>query len=115
MFINEILPGFEVGEYLLSLVPLFTANNPDTTLHNMAMQKMNKFCSNSTLTAGNTCDPGFIFDPLSQLCFITLNETKNYWQANEECFKLGSEVVGFDNDTQAQGILNLLNKGNFQF
>jgi hypothetical protein len=113
MFINEILPGFEVGEYLLSLVPLFTANNPDATLQNMAIRKINDFCYNSTLTAVNPCDHGFIFDSKSGLCLISLNGTKNYWQANDECFKLGSELVGFDNDGQVQSILQLLNNGNF--
>jgi len=113
MFINQILPGFEVdNQYLLSLVPLFTANNPNSTLQNLAIQEINKFCDNSTLTTGNICDPGFVFDSLSGFCLISLNGTRNYWQANEECFNMESQLIGFDNDIQVKGILMLLNNGN---
>ncbi len=112
MFLKEIMPGFEAIPYLAALVPLLTSSNPNATIQNMALSQIHQFCNNSTLTPEITCDEGFVFDPLTGLCFISLIGTRNFWQGNEDCVKQGSELVGLDNDIKVQGILKLLNEGN---
>jgi hypothetical protein len=111
MFLNATIPGFEEVEYLATLVPLLTSSNPNAIIKNMALDHINLLCNNSTSTPDNTCDPGFILDPLNGTCFISLKIAQNYWQAIEACANLESELVGFDNDIQVQTILKLLNEG----
>ncbi len=112
MFFNATVPGFDAIAYLATLVPLLTSSNPNATIQAMAISQIHQFCNNSTLTPEITCDEGFVFDPLTGLCFISLNGTRNFWQGNEDCVKQGSELVGLDNDIKVKGILKLLNEGN---
>ena len=77
----------------------------------MALDNIETVCN----FTNSICDEGFTRDPLSGLCYIVLNSTKNFWSANEACLGVGAELVGFENDYQVQGFLMLLNKGDISF
>lgn len=112
MFFNTTLPGLKADDNLGAVVPLLTSNNPEATIQNMAIEIINKFCNNFNTTPSILCEPGYIWDELSGFCLMSLNGTRNYWQAIEDCIQLGGDLVGFDNNLQVQGILKLLNSGN---
>jgi len=65
------------------------------------------------LTTVNKCDTGFIWDPLSDLCLIVLNDTRNYWQSIEDCLHVGADLIGFENDKQVLGLIQLFKAGKF--
>ncbi len=97
----------QVSDNLETLVPLFNSKNPDAIVLKMALDSLETVCN----FPPNICDKGYTWDPLSGLCFIVLNSSKNFWSATEACLGKGAELVGFENDNQVQGFLTLLNKG----
>ena len=73
----------------------------------MALDNIETVCNFSP----NICDKGYTLDPISGLCFIVLNSSKNFWSASEACLEIGAELIGFENDDQVKGFLTLFNKG----
>jgi len=91
------------------MVPLLTSKNPSEVIRNMALDKVN--CTFPPLMA--KCNPGFVLDESSGLCYIALNGTRNFWIASETCIKdYKAELVAFGNNNQVQAFQRLLNNGN---
>ena len=112
-FVQEYFPGFDLKDEISILVPLFTSRNPNATLTNIALGNIDQPCDNATSI--QKCDPGFVLDESTGLCYAAVKVPANYWSAVDACLKIGSELVGFDNNAQVKGLLSLLNNGIIQF
>jgi hypothetical protein len=112
-FLNSVLPGLVPGELLNSVVQLFTSKNPVASVNNIALMTPTlDMCANaSTPLTQSKCNPGFVFEETSGLCFIVLNETGNYWTGLETCMKTDGQMVGFKNDLELQSLIDLSKKG----
>jgi hypothetical protein len=93
------------------MVPLFNSKNPDGIVLKMALDSIESVCS----FPPNICDKGYTWDPLSGLCIVVLNSTKNFWNAAEACQIIGAELIGFENNKQVIGLLALFNEGDISF
>ena len=112
-FLSEVFPGFVVGDKLDILSPLFSTRNPNSTLLNLALSNFNNSCNNSTSNVTTqSCDQGFVFDPLNGFCYKVLKKASNYWSASQSCIDVGAELVGFDNDLEVKGLISLFNNRN---
>jgi hypothetical protein len=113
MFLNSVLPGLVPGELIQSSVQLFTSKNPEASVNNMALMTPSlNVCANASNTLKQSkCDPGFVFEETSGLCFIVLNETGNYWTGLETCIKTGGQMVGFKKDLELQSLINISKTG----
>ena len=110
-FVQEYFPGFDLKDEISILVPMFTSRNPNATLTNLALNNIDQPCVNGTSI--KHCDPGYVLDASTGLCYLALKFQANYWMAVDACLKIGAELVGFDNNDQAKGLVSLLNNGNF--
>ena len=119
-FLDLFLPGMKLGptnstDLLIDLVLLFTSKQPSEVVKNWALNLLSTCNSNESRMKVSECDYGFVLDKTSGMCYIALNGSNIFWSASEKCSSLNAELVGFQNDIQVQGFLDLLNKGKQKF
>ncbi len=103
---------------ILSLLQLFASKDPNDEiaakiLLNGGYDPCSKFPENSTFWSNNNaCDDGFIPDFKNKYCYIRLTEKANFKTGEDHCKNsYNSELVTFDSNSEVDGFLTLLSKG----
>ena len=110
-FLNKYQPGFMMTDPLTDTPPILASRNPDDfiRMQELLVKAKNFSCPPNT---SSSCAPGFSFDAKGGNCYKVLADPKHFWDASTDaCSAFGAKLVSFANNTEVQGLIDLISSG----
>ena len=110
-FLNKYQPGFMMTDPLTETTPILDSINPDDfiRMQELLVKAKNFSCPPNT---SSSCAPGFSFDAKGGNCYKVLADPKHFWDASTDaCSAFGAKLVSFANNTEVQGLIDLISSG----
>jgi len=116
-YLKQFSPGLLPSDPLPFMSMLMSSKRPDALIKSLVYSGKFNLCQNklpSNLTnLEPSCDPGFVLDGTTGLCYKVLNNQSNFWEAKSKaCSEIaGANLLEFEQDSQVKGFLNLVQSG----